>query len=177
MKINVKDLVFAAVLTALGVLLPSLFHVAGWAGSVFLPMHIPVLLCGLLCGWRYGGLCGLLVPLLCSAFTGMPPLFPVGAAMMLELCAYGVLGGLLFKRYNVYVSLIGAMLGGRIISGLANLLFMGMAGNPYGMQAFLSGAFVTALPGIIIQIVIIPVLMVALTRTGVANLAHKGTKA
>lgn len=164
MKNNVKQLVFSAVCVAIGVILPSIFHMVGWSGSIFLPMHIPVLLCGLICGWRYGGLCGLIVPLLCSVFTGMPPLFPIGAAMMFELCAYGVISGLLYKKFNVYISLIGAMIGGRIINGIATAIFMGMLGNPYGISAFISGAFVTALPGIIIQIVLIPVIIIALTR-------------
>lgn len=165
-----KNLIIAAFCLALGLVLPGAFHAIG-AGTVFLPMHIPVLLCGLLCGWQYGAAVGFVVPLLSSVLTGMPPIFPVAPAMMLELCAYGLLTGLLYHRFkqNLYVALVGAMLGGRVVSGLANALFMGMADKPYGLTAFLSGAFVTALPGIVLQLVAVPLLVVALQRAGLVR--------
>lgn len=169
MKNQVKNLVFAAVCTAIGVVLPSLFHIFGWSGIMLLPMHIPVLLCGFICGWEYGGLCGIIVPLLCSLLTGMPPLFPTGTAMMVELCAYGVLSGLLYKKFNVYVSLLGAMVGGRVINGLVSTVLYGIAGKPYAFATFISGAFVTVLPGIIIQIVLIPALVLTLTKAGLID--------
>lgn len=166
-KTNVKTLTVAAMCFAMGILLPVLFHAMG-LGSAFLPMHIPVLLCGLLCGWRFGALCGFFVPLLSAVLTGMPPIFPVAPAMMLELCAYGALCGFFYqnKRQNIYLSLMAAMLGGRVVSGVANALLLGFAGRPYGLEAFLTGAFVTALPGIAIQLLLIPVLVLALQRTG-----------
>ena len=101
-------------------------------------MHIPVLLCGMLCGGAYGAAVGAIVPLLSSLLTGMPPIFPVAPAMMFELCAYGLLSGLFYHslRRNVYLSLIGAMLGGRVVSGIANAVFMGMADKPYGFSAY-----------------------------------------
>ncbi len=164
-KTRIVSLTGTALCMALGLVLPLLFHLIG-AGPVFLPMHIPVLLCGLLFGWQFGAACGLLVPLLSSVFTGMPPLFPTAAAMMLELCAYGVLTGVFYRRlrWNVYPALIGAMLGGRIVSGAANAVLLGAAGKPYGFGAFLSASFVEALPGIAIQIVLIPVVVLALER-------------
>lgn len=162
-KGNLKNSVSTALCIALGILLPVFFHAVG-LGSAFLPMHIPVLLCGFLCGWPYGAVCGLLTPLLSSLLTGMPPIFPVAAAMMPELCAYGLLSGLLYRKHNLYFALLGAMLGGRIVSGLANLLFLGMAGKPYSFSIFLSSNFVQALPGIIVQIVLIPLLVLALQK-------------
>lgn len=166
-KSATKNMVLSALCLALGLVLPTVFHLVG-AGPALLPMHIPVLLCGLLCGWQYGALVGFITPLLSSLLTGMPPLFPVGTAMMLELCAYGVLAGLLYQkmRSNIYVSLLGAMLGGRIVSGIANAVFLGMAGKAYGLSAFVAGAFVTALPGILIQIVFIPLIVIALQKSG-----------
>ena len=160
-----KPLVLAALFLALGVVFPQLFHAIG-AGPVFLPMHIPVLLCGLICGWQYGGICGLVVPLLSSLLAGMPPLWPTCPSMMLELCAYGLLTGLLYRklRLNVYAALVAAMLGGRVVSGLANALFMGLADKPYGFSAFLSGAFATALPGIVVQLVLVPLLVLGLQK-------------
>ena len=94
-----KNMITTALCIALGLVLPSAFHLVG-AGSVFLPMHIPVLLCGLLCGWQYGAVCGGIVPLLSSVVTGMPPIFPTAPAMMLELCAYGCLTGLLYRQLD-----------------------------------------------------------------------------
>lgn len=159
-----QKLTATALCVAMGLLLPQLFHAIG-AGAVFLPMHIPVLLCGFICGAPFGALCGLVTPLLSSLITGMPPMFPTCAAMMLELAAYGALTGLLYgKKLNVYLSLVGAMLGGRVVSGIANALFMGMAGRAYGFQAFLAASFVTALPGILLQLILVPVLVLALSK-------------
>lgn len=167
-KATTINLTGAALCMALGVVFPIFFHMLG-AGPAFLPMHIPVLLCGLLFGWEYGAVCGFLVPLLSALLTGMPPLFPTAPAMMLELCAYGILTGVLYRkaRWNVYPALIVSMLGGRAVSGIANAVFMGIAGKPYGFTAFLSGAFVTGLTGIIIQIVAVPVIILSLEKANV----------
>lgn len=158
MTVNITG---TALCMALGLVLPTLFHMFG-AGSTFLPMHIPVLLCGLLFGWQYGAICGFIVPLLSALLTGMPSLFPTAPAMMLELCTYGILTGLFYQkiRWNIYPALICSMLGGRVISGIANAIFMGMADKSYGFAVFISGSFVKALPGIIIQIIIIPVIII-----------------
>nr|WP_320024941.1 ECF transporter S component [uncultured Acetobacterium sp.] len=165
---KIKNLVGTGLCIALGLLLPQLFHVIG-AGPVFLPMHIPVLICGLCFGWQYGLVSGVITPLLCSVLMGMPPIFPVGLSMMFELGAYGALSGLLYRKFNVniYVALIGSMLAGRIVSGLASTLFYGMAGKEYGVQLFLTGAFVTSIPGIILQIIIVPLLVIALEKSRV----------
>lgn len=158
-----------ALCIALGLVLPVFFHMFG-AGPTFLPMHIPVLLCGFVFGWQYGAICGFIVPLLSSVLTGMPPIFPIAPAMMLELCTYGALTGFLYQKLrfnvygNVYISLICAMIGGRIVSGAANAIFMGLANKPYGFAIFISGAFVKAIPGIIIQIVLIPILVLVLQK-------------
>lgn len=169
-----KNLVVAALCLALGILLPQVFHVFG-AGSAFLPMHIPVLLCGLLCGWQYGALCGFIVPLLSSLFTGMPPIFPTALAMMMELCAYGALTGLLYRKikWNVYFSLISSMLAGRAVSGIANAVFWGIAGKAYGFSAFLTTSFVTAVPGIIIQLVAVPLIVICLEKAGLMESPRK----
>lgn len=170
MKNRTKNLVYAAGCLAIGIILALLFHLFGGGfGSILLPMHIPVLLCGFLCGPLFGAACGILLPLLSSLMIGMPPIFPVATAMMFELCTYGLLSGLLYKKTNVYISLIAAMLGGRIIGGAANALFFGMAGKTYGFAAFVTSSFVTALPGIFIQLGLIPLLVIALTRARLIN--------
>lgn len=165
-----KKLVGTALCIALGLILPQVFHLIG-AGPVFLPMHIPVLLCGLCFGWPFGLICGAVTPLLSSVMTGMPPLFPTGTAMIFELAAYGALSGLMYRnlRQNIYLSLIAAMLGGRVVSGLASAIFYGVAGKAYGFQIFLTGAFITGLPGIILQILIVPLLVIGLEKAMVIS--------
>ncbi len=160
-----KKLTLAALFIAMGLVLPTALHGFG-GGTVLLPMHIPVLLCGFICGWRYGLGVGLLLPLIGSITAGMPPFPMIAVPMMLELATYGAVTGALHKKCNVYVALVGAMLVGRAVSGVASALFFGVAGVPYGLSAFVSGAFITALPGIVIQLVLIPILVLALERSG-----------
>ena len=157
-----KKLVFSALCIAIGVVLPQAFHMIPNAGSIFLPMHIPVLFCGLLCGALYGGLCGGLTCLLSHLIFGMPPA-PVFPGMICELIVYGLVAGLMsqiLKNKNIgtiYIELIVAMLCGRIVSGVLNALIF--KAGAYSMQMWLAGAFVTALPGIAIQLVLIPILV------------------
>jgi len=168
-----KKLVYTAICIAIGILLPMLFHLLpiANAGSVLCPMHIPVLLCGFLCGWAYGGVCGIITPLLSSLLTGMPPLMPYGVSMMFELCAYGLLAGLLYQltKKKLFYSLIGAMLGGRIVMGIVNAVLLGLSGTEYGLTAFLTAAFVTALPGILLQLVLVPAILFALRKAKLAE--------
>jgi len=166
-KSSTLKLVLAGLFTAMGVGLPIAFHAFSLSGTIFLPMHIPVLLCGLICGWRYGMITGIIVPILSSFLTGMPPLYPVGAAMALELAAYGAIIGILAGRMNVIVALIGSMLGGRVVLGISNVVLMGLAGKSYTFSAFIAGAFVTALPGIILQLVLIPAIYLILDKTNI----------
>jgi len=166
--LSIKNITASALCVALCVLLPILFHAVPNAGSVFLPMHIPVLICGLLCGWQYGLVCGVLGPVLSTLFTGMPPVAYL-PSMAIELAVYGLVSGLLIKfvrlkdaHLNLYISLIGAMLCGRIVSGVLNALIF-RAGS-YTFQAWLAASFITALPGVAIQIVLIPTLVFALKK-------------
>lgn len=159
---DVRKLTLAALFLALGLILPFAFHSFGPnAGMMFLPMHLPVLLCGFLCGGGYGALVGVLTPLLSSVLTGMPMFFPNCISMMLELATYGVLTGLLMKKLSVIPSLLIAMLAGRVVSGLANLVLLSFAGKAYTMTIFVTAAFVTAIPGIILQLILVPLLVTA----------------
>ncbi len=171
MKIDIKSLAVAGFLTALGVLMPTVFHLLGLnSGIVFLPMHFPVLLCGLVCGFKYGGISGFLVPLLCCLFTGAPPFFPVAAGMAVELCTYGIIAGLMRNKFNVYVSLIAAMLGGRLVYSLFAALFTGAFASSEAVKALAVTLFATSLPGVAMQIVIIPALAFALYRVKLTTL-------
>ena len=158
-----KQLVLTALFVALGVVLPQAFHAIPNAGSIFLPMHIPVLIAGFATGPVYGLICGILTPVLSHLIFSMPPA-PVLPGMLCELAMYGLMTGLLNKVVKIennlvknYVVLIGAMLCGRITYGILNALIF-RAGN-YSMQAWISAALVTAIPGIIIQLVLIPILV------------------
>ena len=159
MKNSVKNMTLTAVCIALCVVLPIAFHSIPDAGSVFLPMHIPVLICGMICGWPYGLVCGLMGPLLSSALTGMPPV-AILPAMMVECATYGMVSGIILKLVHtkntyadLYIALVVAMLAGRVLSGIAKALIF-MPG--ISMKAWIMASFVTALPGILIQLVFLP---------------------
>ena len=175
----VKRMTLAAVCVALCVVLPIAFHSIPDAGTVFLPMHIPVLICGLICGWPYGLLCGLLGPLLSSVLTGMPPVAFL-PAMMVECGTYGLISGLVLKYVrtrstyaDLYIALIVAMLAGRVVSGIAKALIFspGMA-----MSAWITASFVTALPGIIIQLVFLPSVVLTLMKAKVIPVRYNNGK-
>ena len=164
---SVKNMTLAAVCVALCVVLPIAFHSIPDAGSVFLPMHIPVLICGMICGWPYGLLCGLMGPLLSSVLTGMPPVAYL-PAMMVECGVYGRVSGLMLKFVrtkntyaDLYIALVVAMLAGRVVSGIAKALIFtpGLA-----LSAWITASFVTALPGILIQLVFLPSVVFTLMK-------------
>lgn len=166
---NLRRLILAAMFLALALALPFLTGQIPQVGSALCPMHIPVLLCGFFCGPWYALAVGLVAPLLRFALFGMPPLMPTGIAMCFELATYGVVSGLLYKllpgkKVFTYVTLIAAMLAGRIIWGIARVILAGLAQSEFAWTAFLSGAFVNAVPGIILHILLIPVLVITLKR-------------
>ncbi len=181
-KKHIQRLVLAAMFLALGIVLPFLTGQIPQVGSMLLPMHLPVLLCGLICGWQYGGAVGLVLPLLRYVMFGMPPIFPTGIAMTFELAAYGAIAGFLYNRskwqcvFALYRSLLIAMAGGRIIWGVVRVLLTGVAGEAFTWHMFMTGAFLNAIPGIVLQLVFIPVLMVALDRTGMVRFSHSHTQ-
>ncbi|MCI6999354.1 MAG: ECF transporter S component [Clostridiales bacterium] len=166
---NLRQLILAAMFLTLALALPFLTGQIPQVGSALCPMHIPVLLCGFFCGPWYALAVGLVAPLLRFALFGMPPLMPTGIAMCFELATYGFVSGLLYKllpgkKVFTYVTLIAAMLAGRIIWGIARVILAGLAQSEFAWTAFLSGAFVNAVPGIILHILLIPVLVIALKR-------------
>ena len=163
----VKKLVFTAVCSALCLVLPMAFHTIPNAGSIFLPMHIPVLLCGLICGWPYGTVCGLIGPFLSSVITAMPPAAML-PSMMVECAVYGFASGLLMKYVrtgkpvtDLYISLISAMAAGRIAAGFAKAWIFTPGVSPF---AWVTTSLVTGIPGIVLQLVLMPLVVTALTR-------------
>lgn len=165
MVTHVQKITVSALFLALGLILPMAFHGFGPnVGAMLLPMHIPVLLCGFVCGAYYGAFIGLLTPFLSSLLTGMPILYPVGIAMMFELMIYGCFTGLFIKRYPIYVSLVISMLCGRIVSGIVQFVLLSFVNKAYTLSIFLGASFVSALPGIVLQLCTIPLLI---------NIIHK----
>ena len=160
-------LVYASMFLVLGLVLPFLTGQIPQVGSMLCPMHIPVLLCGFFCGWPYGLAVGFIVPILRSLTFGMPPLFPTAVCMAFELAAYGAVSGWMHKimprkKSYIYCSLLTAMIIGRVVWGGAMFLCMGIDGGGFTFSAFLAGAIFNAVPGIILQIVLIPILVMIL---------------
>lgn len=170
---SVQKLTLAALFLALGLLLPFLTGQIQYVGSMLLPMHIPVLLCGLICGWKYGLTVGFATPLVRSALFGMPVLFPMAFAMAFELAAYGTISGLIYNSSSkqdlgtVYKALLIAMVGGRLVYGLVMTIITSMLGQPYSFQIFMNAAIMSGLPGIVLQLLLIPTIMLVLNKTGV----------
>ena len=167
---NTRKLILTAMFIAIGVVLPQAFHMIPNAGSILLPMHIPVLLSGYVVGPFYGLLCGFFTPLLSHILFAMPPSM-VLPSMLVELSVYGLMSGLLYQKVKMdnhllknYLVLIGSMLCGRLSYGIMNALFF-RAGN-FSFAAWTSAAFVTALPGIVIQLILIPLLIDRLQKAG-----------
>ena len=165
---TVKKSIITAVCIALCYVLPLMFHGIQNAGSIFCPMHIPVFICGLICGWPYGLLCGIAGPLLSSALTGMPPAAML-PSMMVELAVYGAVAGLMMKLVHtkstyadLYISLITAIVCGRVLAGVAKALIF--ARGSYSMAAWVAANVVTSWPGTVIQLVFIPSIVFALMK-------------
>lgn len=157
-------MILSALFLALAYVMPFLTGQIPQIGSMLCPMHIPVLLCGFICGWPWGLVVGFISPLFRSLTLGMPPPFPTALCMAFELAAYGAISGLMHrflprKKPYIYVSLLTAMIVGRLIWGAAMLICMGVTGGSFAFTAFLSGAVLNAVPGIIIQIILIPIIV------------------
>lgn len=174
-KTKTLRLALSAMSLALGLVLPFLTMQIPEIGNMLLPMHLPALLCGFVCGWPYGLTVGFVMPLLRSITFGMPPLLPTALAMAFELAAYGAVAGALYqrlpkKRLNVYAALVAAMLIGRLVWGLVSIpLYALFTGNVFTFALFWVNGFVRAWPGMVVQLVLIPLLVFALERAGLLS--------
>ena len=172
-SLQIRKLTYAALFLALALVLPFLTGQIPQIGSALSPMHIPVLLCGFLVGWPWGLAVGFIAPLLRSVIFGMPVMVPGAVAMAFELAVYGLVSGILYrllpkKKWSIYVTLIVAMLAGRVIWGIARLIIASLSGNSFTWALFLAGAFTNAVPGIILHIVLIPVIVMGLEHAGLS---------
>ena len=163
-------MVTAALFLALAYILPFMTGQIPEIGAMLCPMHLPVLLCGFVCGWPWGLAVGMIAPLFRSMVLGMPPMFPSAVCMAFELAVYGTVAGLMHrtmprKKPMIYLSLLTAMVAGRLVWGVAMLVCTGIDGTTFGLTAFVSGAVTGALPGIVLQIAVVPPLVMLLQRT------------
>lgn len=164
---QIFNMVLAALFLAMAYVLPFFTGQVPQIGSMLCPMHIPVLLCGFICGWPWGLAVGVIAPLLRSATLGMPPMFPTAVCMAFELATYGAISGVMYKilpksKLSVYISLLIAMVTGRLVWGVAMFACLGLTGGSFGFTAFLAGAVTNAIPGIILQIVLVPIIVIVL---------------
>ena len=172
---KILKMVFAAIFLALSYVLPFLTGQIPEIGSMLCPMHIPVLLCGFICGWPWGLAVGFVAPLLRSLTLGMPPLFPTALCMAFELATYGLVSGIIHnllprKKPYIYCTLITTMIVGRLVWGTAMFICMGINGGSFTFAAFIAGAITNAIPGIIVQLVLIPVFVMLIENTKAKNL-------
>ena len=181
MSRSLKQLTYSALFLALALLLPFLTGQIPQIGNMLAPMHLPVLLCGFVCGGPWGLAVGALAPLLRSLLFGMPPMFPTAVAMAFELAAYGLLTGILWPLFQkkiknrigaIYAALGCAMVGGRAVWGLARFVLTGLDATAFPFAAFVAGAFTTAIPGIILQLILVPLIVAALSKAGLPGLAN-----
>ena len=155
---------------AIGFILPMLTGQIPVIGKILLPMHIPVLLCGFICGWKYGGTIGFVLPLARSLLFSVPVMYPTAIAVAFEMAVYGIVTGILYplaKRktlLTVYGCLLCAMVAGRAVRLIAEVVLLGFGGNPFVFKAFLTGTILNAIPGILLQLILIPSVMVALKK-------------
>ena len=164
-----RGIVLAALFLALAFVLPMITGHVPQIGNMLCPMHFPVLLAGFVLGGPWGLALGLIAPLLRSVLFGMPPMYPIAISMAFELAAYGLVSGLVWRKVKhtlpmMYAALVIAMAAGRLVWGAVRFVLAGLSGSSFPFSAFLSGALLTAVPGIIAQLILIPLILTALQK-------------
>ena len=179
---SIKNMVLAAMFLAIGLVLPLFTAQLQQLGNMLSPMHLPVFLCGLICSWKYGFAVGFILPIMRSMLFHRPQMYPNAVAMAFELATYGLVVGYLYGRNKykcikaLYKSLIAAMLAGRIVWGITEVVLLGISGGTFTFSAFITGSFVNSWPGIVIQLILIPTIMVALGKAKLVPLIKRKSK-
>ena len=169
-KTSLKNTVLSALFLSIGMVLPLLTSQIKEIGDTLLPMHLPVMLCGLLCGPLYGLGVGAILPFFRSLVFSMPPMYPNAVWMAAELATYGFVIGFIYRKFKakeilrIYISLILSMLSGRIAWGVVKALLLGLGGNSFTLAAFITGGFVDSLLGIVLQLILIPLLLTIIKK-------------
>lgn len=175
MSIHTKKITLSAMFLAIGIILPFFTGQVPQIGNMLLPMHFPVFLCGMICGAPCGMVIGFVLPIFRSFLFGMPMMYPMAVAMAFELAVYGVVAGWIYGRADrkntlaVYQALLLAMICGRIVWGIVEIVLLGIGENGFSWQMFLTGALIHAVPGIVLQLVLIPTLMAVVRHTKVVQ--------
>lgn len=166
---RIQKMTYAALYLAIAMVLPFLTGQIPEIGAMLSPMHIPALLCGFVCGWPWGLAVGFISPLLRSVLFGMPALFPTAIAMAFEMGVYGAASGILYRllphqKWRIYATLLAAMLMGRIAWGGVQFLFAGLQHTVFTPELFLAGAVTSSLPGIVLQLVLLPIIVATMEK-------------
>lgn len=165
-----KQIILSGLFIALGIILPFFTGQIGAIGAKLLPMHFPVIIAGFVLGPTSGLMVGLITPLIRSILLTMPTMFPTAIAMAFELGAYGLCVGLIYKIFkshsiiHTYMTLIISMIVGRLVWGVISVILYSMTQTSFGFEMFIAGAFLNAIPGIILQLIIIPILITVLKQ-------------
>ncbi len=162
---SLKRITFSAMFLALCMVLPIITGGIPQIGNALSPMHLPVLLCGFICGWPYGAVVGLIAPVMRSMIFNAPVMYPTAVAMSFELATYGFISGFLYKTFPknnkyIYLSLIISIIIGRIVWGISRYIMAGLSGSVFNLSMFLAGAFTQAIPGIICNIILVPLIVI-----------------
>lgn len=167
---RINNTVLAAIFLSIGFILPIFTSQIKEIGDTLLPMHIPVMLCGLICGKNFGFFIGFILPFLRGVVFGMPPIYPNAIWMAIELATYGFVIGFVYSHIkrknimNIYISLLCAMITGRIAWGISKAILLGLNNTAFPFSVFIAGGFIDAIPGIIIQLILIPLIMEILNK-------------
>ncbi len=170
---KLQKMVLSAILIAIGMVLPFLTGQIPEIGNLLLPLHIPALVAGFVCGAPFGAMVGFILPILRSLVFGMPPLVPTSIAMAFEMATYGLVCGVLFDKLpttihnmkRIYIALVSALVLGRVVWGLVSIpLYAMFTSSSFALSAFWIGGFVNAWAGILLQLVLIPAIVVALQK-------------
>jgi hypothetical protein len=170
MRTKVQKLVLSGMFLCIGMGLPFLTSQIKEIGDTILPMHFPVMLCGVICGYKYGFVVGLILPILRAICFSMPPLYPNSVWMATELATYGLVIGFLYlklpknKCLSLYVSLVVSMICGRIVWGISKAFLLGLSNKAFTLAMFVSGGIIDAILGIILQLIFIPCIVKLVER-------------
>lgn len=176
-RTQLAKMLIMAILLAVGMVLPFLVGQVQLLGQAISPLHIPVFICGLTCGWPWGAALGVLLPILRSVIFGMPPMMPTGLCMAFEMCAYGLLTGMLYPAFRKMIrskkfghlpamlaAMLIAMVAGRLVGGAAKAIILGLNGNSYSFDAFIAAYFVGTSVGAVVHLIVVPAIVAALER-------------
>lgn len=173
-RLEIFRIVLSSIFLTLAIVLPFITVNNPSLGNMFCLMHFPILLCGFFCGWKYGLLIGVVAPLLRSFIVGMPPMFPTAICMSAELGVYGLLTGILYlvfpkkKRY-LYLNLLISIISGKLIWGIMMFSLLSFDISKFGVTAFFMQGIVNAIPGLILQFALIPVLVMLYEKIGLTK--------